>query len=252
MTSQISSGRAETSGSITPKAIGLFTWKTRWGLSWRGWVLIAAIGLLGAVFTVANIYSFLAVTKRVGADTLVVEGWIDEFAMQTAVNEFRSGGYRHLFTTGGPVRGSGGYINDYQTAASVGADLLKKFGVPSQSVQMVPSHVIGRDRTYSSAVALRDWLREHNVAFRNLNVVTEDVHARRTRLLFTKAFGPRVQVGIIAVPNPDYDAQHWWRYSEGVERVMEQTVGYVYAEFFFHPKPAETPQTEPTPKPPAS
>jgi hypothetical protein len=153
MTSQISSGRAETSGSITPKAIGLFTRTTRWGLSWRGWVLIAAIGLLGAVLTVANIYSFLAVTNRVGADTLVVEGWIDEFAMQTAVNEFRSGGYRHLCTTGGPVRGSGGYINDYQTAASVGAGLLKKLGIPSESVQIVPSHVIGRNRTYSCAVA---------------------------------------------------------------------------------------------------
>ena len=85
MTSQISSGRTETSGSITrSKAIGLFTWKTRWGLSWRGWVLIAAIGLLGAVLTVANIYSFLAVTKRVDTDSLVVEGWIDEFAIQAA------------------------------------------------------------------------------------------------------------------------------------------------------------------------
>ena len=33
---------------------------------------------------------------------------------------------RKIFTTGGPVVGKGGYINDYQTSASVGAELLKE------------------------------------------------------------------------------------------------------------------------------
>ena len=49
---------------------------------------------------------------------------------------------------------------------------------------MVPSHVIGRDRIYSSALALREWLREHKTQVRSFNVVTEDAHARRSRLLF--------------------------------------------------------------------
>jgi hypothetical protein len=39
---------------------------------------------------------------------------------------------------------------------------------------------------------------------RSLNVVTEDAHARRTRLLFQKALGNDVTVGIISIPNPDY------------------------------------------------
>src|SRR4029077_21234298 len=104
--------------------------------------------------------------------------------------------------------------------ASVGAERLKANGIPRESLEMVPSHVIGRDRTYSSAVALREWLREHNAALRSFNVVTEDTHARRTRLLFQEAFGKDVTVGIIAVPNPDYDARHWWRYSEGVRDVL--------------------------------
>ena len=76
-------------------------------------------------------------------------------------------------------------------------------------VTMVPSHINGRDRTYSSAVALRNWLGEYNINVRSLNVLTEDAHARRTRLLFAKAFGPKVHVGVIAVSNPDYDARHW-------------------------------------------
>ena len=71
---------------------------------------------------------------------------------------------------------------------------------------------------------------------RSINVVTEDVHARRTRLLFQKALGNDVAVGIISVPNPDYDARHWWRYSEGVKDVFAESVAYIYARLlFFYP-----------------
>jgi uncharacterized SAM-binding protein YcdF (DUF218 family) len=215
--------------------MGLLTRKERWGLSWHGRLLAAGIALIAGYLIFLNVYPFLAVTHRVATDTLVVEGWIHGYAIQVAAKEFRTGGYQHLFTTGGPVVGNGGYVNDYQTSASVGADLLKKFGIPTESVQMVPSHIIGRDRTYSSAVALREWLQEHNMQVRSLNVLTEDAHARRTRLLFAKAFGTKVAVGVIAVRSLDYDAKHWWRYSEGIEEVIGETVAYIYATFFFHP-----------------
>lgn len=69
----------------------------------------------------------------------------------------------------------------------------------------------------------------------SLNVVTENTHARRTRFLFQEAFGKNVKVGIIAVPNPDYDASYWWRYSEGVREVISEAIAYVYARLFFHP-----------------
>jgi uncharacterized SAM-binding protein YcdF (DUF218 family) len=117
----------------------------------------------------------------------------------------------------------------------VGAELLKKNGLSSDSLQKVPSRVMDRDRTYGSAVALRNWFHEHNLAVRGINVLTEDVHARRTRLLFQKALGDNVRVGIIAVPNPDYDSRHWWRYSEGVKDVFSEATAYLYARFLFYP-----------------
>jgi uncharacterized SAM-binding protein YcdF (DUF218 family) len=100
---------------------------------------------------------------------------------------------------------------------------------------MVPSRVSDRDRTYGSAVALRKWLGENNITVDSFNIVTEDTHARRTRLLFEKAFGRHVRVGIIAVPNPDYDQRHWWRYSEGVQDVLIGGIEYLYAKFLFSP-----------------
>ena len=211
---------------------GLLVRRNRWVLvPWAKLVLLSLILAL-AVTTLLGIYPFLAITHRVSADLLVVEGWVHSYAIRASVEEFKSGSYQRVFTTGGPVIGKGGYINDYQTAASVGADLLKEAGIPSELVQMVPSRVMGRDRTYSSAIALRDWFREHNVQVRSLNIVTEGAHARRTRLLFEKALGPDIRVGIISIPSPDYDVTHWWYYSEGAEEIVEESIGYIYAKFF--------------------
>ena len=100
---------------------------------------------------------------------------------------------------------------------------------------MVASHVIGRDRTYYSAVALRDWFHEHNMDVKSFNIVAESTHARRTWLLFQEAFGDKVKVGVIAIQNPDYDAKRWWRSSDGFRDVTSEGIAYIYAKFFFHP-----------------
>jgi uncharacterized SAM-binding protein YcdF (DUF218 family) len=222
-------------GKSSQKFWGILTRKERWALSWRGWLLGTAVGLIAAYFALLSVYPFLAITHRVNANILVVEGWIHEYAIRSAVDEFRSGSYERVFTTGGPVQGTGGYTNDYNTSASVGADRLRKSGLANGSVQMVPSRVMDRDRTYGSAVALRNWFRDHNMAVSGIDIVTEDLHARRTRLIFQKALGDKVAVGVIAIPNPDYDARHWWRYSEGLKEVLSETAAYVYARLLFYP-----------------
>jgi hypothetical protein len=217
------------------KLFGIVTRKERWRLSWRGWLLLTSAGLVAAYFAFLNIHPFLAVTHRVNTNVLVVEGWIPRYAIRGGAEEFKNGSYERIFTTGGPGNGDGGYINDYYTSASVGAEMLKKSGVPDDRVQMVPSRVIARERTYSAAVALRDWFHKHNIAIQSFNVLTEDCHARRTQLLYREAFGRKVAVGVIAVSNPDYNPKDWWRYSDGVREVLGETVAYIYARFFFYP-----------------
>jgi len=221
---------------------GLLDRKERWSLSWRGRLILALILasalLLGGALVLKGVYPFLATTHRVDTDVMVVEGWVHEYAIRAALKEFQSNHYARIFTTGGPVEGTGGYINDYCTSASVGADLLRKNGLANGSVQMVPSRVMDRDRTYGSAVALRNWFRDHNMAVSGIDVVTEDLHARRTRLLFQKALGEKLTVGVIAIANPDYDAKHWWSYSEGVKHVVSEATAYIYTRFLFYPSEA--------------
>jgi hypothetical protein len=54
-------------------------------------------------------------------------------------------------------------------------------------------------------------------------------------LLFQKAFGPEVKVGIVAVADPQFDPDHWWRSIEGVREVVGETIAYLYARLLFHP-----------------
>jgi len=206
---------------------GLLSRKQRWSLSWRGGMILALILasalLLVDALVLKGVYPFLATTHRVDTDVLVVEGWIHEYAIRAALKEFQSNHYARIFTTGGPVEGTGGYINDYCTWASVGADLLRKNGLANGSVQMVPSRVMDRDRTYGSAVALRNWFHDHNMPVRSVNVLTEHMHARRTRLLFQKALGKDIRVGIIDV--------------------VSEFAAYLYARLLFFPSEPAHPRS---------
>ena len=213
----------------------MFVRKEGWSLTWKGWIVILLLALGIGFFVQRNVYTFLAVTERLDTETMVVEGWMDQTDLVQAVEEFKRGKYRRVITTGGPVHGVGQYVNDYSTSAHIATQQLIALGVPADVVQSVPSHVCDRDRTYGSAVALRDWLREHRQRVSSFVVVTESVHARRSRLLFEKAFDGEAKIGIVALKNVDYDADHWWRYSEGVKDVLCEVAGYLYVRLFFHP-----------------
>ena len=86
---------------------GIVNRKERWGLSWKGWLVIGIL-IIGLVsWSVDGVYPFLAVTERVNTNVLVVEGWVHEYAIRAAIDEFNADHYERLFTTGGPIVGTG-------------------------------------------------------------------------------------------------------------------------------------------------
>jgi len=216
---------------------GILERKERCSLSWRGWlVLLLAVMVLARAWML-NIHGFLAPTRRVDTKILVVEGWVHDYVLRAAMKEFQNGHYDRIYTTGGPIIGSDGATNDYNTSASVAAEQLVRFGMRPEQVQMAPSHVAGRDRTYSSALALKYWFAAHHQPVASINLLTEDAHARRSHLLFVEAFGADADVGIIAIPDPDYQPDRWWHNSEGVREILAESISYLYARFLFYPGP---------------
>lgn len=197
----------------------------------RGWALMLAIGLSLAVGFIFTLNRFLSVTERVAADVVVVEGWIPDFAVRAGLEEFRRGQYREILTTGGPLE-VGEFLAEYDTHAKIARATLEKMGAPLGALHAVSAPKVKRDRTYVSAVALREWWSQHESGPLAFNVVTTSAHARRTRLLFEKAFGPEARIGIIAVPDERFDDARWWASSQGFRTVSDELIGYLYARCF--------------------
>jgi uncharacterized SAM-binding protein YcdF (DUF218 family) len=224
-------------GSTTaPRGLfGLLNRRERWGLSGRGWLAAIASAALLFVFLPSHVYPFLAVTDRQPpSEYLIVEGWSPVDVLKGAYAEFNAGGYRKILVSGCIVYDQW-TDNPGVTYAEWGASKLRRLGVPNNLIQPVPCSVQRKDRTYSSALAVKQWLDDHGVRPRQINVFTEGTHARRSRLLFQKAFGPEVKVGIIAAADPQFDPDHWWRSSEGVRDVIGESIAYIYARFLFYP-----------------
>jgi hypothetical protein len=202
--------------------------------TWRGWLLLLLAGLFLTTGAVRKVQSFLAVTDPVRGGALVVEGWAPDYALEEVITEFRRHHYTKLYVVGVPLE-QGAPLSEYKTFAELGAATLLKLGLDRDSIQAVPTPAVRRDRTYASALVLKQWLQQHNAVPAELNLISLGVHARRSRLLFEKAFGRDSRVGIIALENRDYDPAHWWQYSQGVRAVTDELFAYVYARLLFHP-----------------
>jgi hypothetical protein len=200
----------------------------------RGWLLLA-LGLMAlALVGLLGIGPFLAVTDPVRGGVLVVEGWEPDYMLELAIAEFKRDHYAKLFVTGLPLQ-QGAPLSEYKNHAYIGAATLVKLGMSTNDVQAVPTGNILRDRTYATALSLKHWLREHDMAVTKVNLLTGGPHARRSRLMFEKALGKGVTVGVIAIPADGYDERHWWRSSQGVRNIIDETLAYIYARLLFYP-----------------
>lgn len=208
---------------VRPRTLVVPTWR-------GGLLLLVSCGLLAGI-AIRTVHPFLAVTDRVPARVLVIEGWIPDRALRAGLEEFRRGGYRELLLTGGPLE-SGAPLSEFGSFAELARATLVRMGAPAEVLHAVPAPAVQRDRTFASAVALRDWLRRQGRSSEPFNVVSDDVHARRTRALFERAFGGRAEIGIIAVPDPRFDGASWWRSSQGFRTVTDEVIGYLYASVF--------------------
>jgi uncharacterized SAM-binding protein YcdF (DUF218 family) len=200
----------------------------------RGGVVLASSLVALAFLAAIELHPFLAVTDPVPGGALVVEGWVPDYMLEAAIAEFKQKPYDRLYVTGIPLQ-QGAPLSEYKNYADLGAAILIKLGLSTNEVQAVPTGLTRRDRTYASALSLKHWWREHHLAPTRVNIITSGPHARRSRLLFEKALGKSVTVGVIALAANDYDERHWWQSSPGVRITISEALAYAYARLLFYP-----------------
>jgi hypothetical protein len=188
--------------------------------------IVGAFIAVAVVLFLLFVHPFLAVTARVPANILVVEGWIPGHMRATAATEFRDGNYVLIAISGlrdAPAGTAGATESDADRAA---ADLVE-LGMDQSSVLACPAPFTKWLRTYATACAVRDALMAKNIHVTGINVVTAGPHARETWAAYRRAFRGQFPVGIISVPKKNYPASTWWLTWDGWRWVPKDFVAWL-------------------------
>lgn len=200
-----------------------------------GWLILVALTGAGTILAGFLAYPFLAPNAPVpGTRLLVVEGWLASSEFDQAVEAYRKGRYDHVVTTGGPIDrfpellGASNY-------ADFAASYLKSHGLTGIKVIPVPTPASAQDRTFLSAVKVRDWANKQGLGVVSLDVFSSGTHARRSRILYRMAFGSTVGIGILAARPAEYDPEKWWQTSVGAKAVLGESIGLIWTICCFYP-----------------
>ena len=163
---------------------------------------------------------------------MVVEGWLPTFILTKAAQEFRAKRYSMLFSTGIAID-RGDFYWQEKTFADMAAATMRHLGLDSHVVVAVPALPVKVDRTFASACALKRYFDSTGLRISGINVVSLGPHSRRSRLLFQKALGKKIKVGIYSYPDETYDPKRWWGSSNGFKATIDEIVSYCYSIVVF-------------------
>jgi hypothetical protein len=198
-----------------------------------GMLLILVVLGLSVYMIFQNLAVFLSVNQPVGADYLVIEGWLGKSDLEQAHKIFNNGDYKYAIVSGGPID------DDFNLGPPNYAERAGKYlatiGLPKQKIVLVPSPHSAQDRTFLSAVIVRDWFSNQLVNVKSLDVFSADVHSRRTRALYQLAFGDRVAIGIYASTPNEFDLSRWWQSSDAAKSVSAELLGWLKVKCCFKP-----------------
>ena len=205
-----------------------------WVPTWFGLFLLLMFMIVAFVVAGRNLYRFLAVTDPLGADILVVEGWMPEEGLQESIRWFKSNNIRYLVTTGGPITQWREFV-PFTSYADFAANFVTRHEISVNSVTAVPAPASKQDRTFLSAVMVRKWVKGLSEDFPAIDVYSYGPHARRTRLNYELAFGPDVRIGILSATPDHYGVDSWWKSTEGVKAIVMESSAWLWTKCCFSP-----------------
>lgn len=208
--------------------------RTIWLPTWFGGLVLAMVLTGAAMLLGRNLYTFLSTHDAVTGEVLVVEGWMPESALLEALDAFVTGDYRILVTSGGPINQWKDYV-PFATYAERAADFYERQGIAAERIVAVPSPTSEQNRTFLSAVMVREWAEGLSQPPSAIGVYSYGPHARRTRLLYRMAFGPETRIGALSATPERYRGETWWRTSEGAKDVITESVALLWTKCCFWP-----------------
>ena len=198
-----------------------------------GLIIITLVLLSSSVFILKNLAHYLAQQQSIKAPILIIEGWISDQALNEAIGHYKTAGYRIIITTGGLIKTRNS--TKHKTYADLAAAYLRKNSLNNCNIKSLPTPESAQNRTFLSAVIVRDWLQKQNIKTKQINIYSQGVHARRTKALYQMAFGEKYKIGINAAKTKVYKLDNWWKSSAGAKAVIIETIGLIWVKCCFYP-----------------
>ena len=126
------------------------------------------------------------------------------------------------------------FRTDFYSYATLCANRLRILGF-RDSIYPTPAIAYNKNRTYNSAQAVKKWYNNHFCHSVPINIITLDIHSRRTWLTYKSVFGKNTKIGIIPVPEKTEQKTDWIYHLRHFKSKLNESLSLIYVRYIFIP-----------------
>ena len=115
-------------------------------------------------------------------------------------------------------------INNFNSNAELARNKLLAMGIDSGLIIALPGKKVNINRTLTSALAFRDWLRTADIDVKGINIISLGMHTRRTWMTYKRILNKRYQIGIVSLPDYNYNNSRINRFL----KTIRETLAIIY------------------------
>jgi hypothetical protein len=131
----------------------------------------------------------------------------------------------------GNLFGKNRIINNFNSSAQYARNRLLSMGLDSSLLIAIPGHKVKINRTLTSALAFRDWLKTADININGIKIISMGTHARRTWMTYNRVLNEKYKIGIISLPDYKYNRSKIVRFL----KTIRETFGIIYYWFILIP-----------------
>lgn len=115
-------------------------------------------------------------------------------------------------------------INNYTSNAELARNTLIAMGIDSANVIATSGKKAAINRTLTSALAFRDWLKGTDIKIDGINLITMGTHARRTWMTYNKVLNEKYNIGVISISDSSIKPTKLSR----ITKTIREAAGIIY------------------------
>lgn len=131
----------------------------------------------------------------------------------------------------GRIGGTNRFINNYNSESELSRIHLIKSGIDPSSIIAVTGKSSRINRTLKSALAFRKWLSNYNGNVRNINIISDGIHSRRTMITYKSILKRNIEVGIISLSESPKEGFTKPKFKE----ILSETIKLIYYRIILIP-----------------